>query len=45
MQGYGGQEIMIDFDNSRIVIVNTVHDNYDWYELVLQTIKNGNIRN
>jgi len=45
MQGYGGQEIMIDFDNSRIVVLNTVHDNYDWYELVLQTIKNGDIRN
>ena len=45
MEGYGGQAIMIDFDNSRIVVLNTVHTNFDWYELVLQPIKNGNIRN
>ena len=45
MEGYGGQAIMIDFDNSRIVVLNTVHTDYDWYELVLQAIKNGDIRN
>ena len=45
MEGYGGQAIMIDFDNSRIVVLNTVHSDYDWYELVLQAIKNGDIRN
>ena len=44
MMGYGGQTIMIDFDKSRIVVVNTVHSNFDWYELVLQPIKNGDIR-
>jgi hypothetical protein len=44
MDGYGGQAILIDFDNSRIVVVNTIHTNYDWYELVHQVIKNGYIR-
>jgi CubicO group peptidase (beta-lactamase class C family) len=45
MEGYGGQAIMIDFDKSRIVVLNTVHTNFDWHELVLQPIKNGDIKN
>jgi len=44
MEGYGGQSILIDFDNSRIVVLNTIHDNFNWYELVLQAIKNGKIK-
>ena len=44
LRGYGGQAIMIDFDKSRIVVVNKVHTNFDWYELVLQPIKIGDIR-
>jgi hypothetical protein len=45
MEGYGGQAIMIDFDNSRIVVVNTIHTNFDWYELVHQVIQNGHLKN
>lgn len=41
MDGYGGQAIMIDFDNGRIVVANSVHTDYDWYQLVHQVIKNG----
>ena len=43
MDGYGGQSILIDFDNSRIVVVNTVHNDYDWKALVYDVIKNGDI--
>lgn len=41
MDGYGGQAIMIDFDNARIVVANSVHTDYDWYQLVHQAIANG----
>jgi hypothetical protein len=44
MDGYGGQALMIDFDNSRIVSVNAAHDNYNWDELVYEAIKHGDIR-
>jgi len=43
MDGYGGQSILIDATNSRIVVVNTVHTNYDWDTLVFKAIKNGHI--
>jgi len=43
MVGQGSQSIMIDFDNSRIVVINTIHTNYDWYKLSHQVIKNGKL--
>lgn len=43
MDGYGGQAILIDNTNSRIVIVNTIHTNYDWERLVYDVIKDGRI--
>ena len=43
MDGYGGQQIIIDLDNSRIVVVQTIHKTYDWYNLVHQVIKNGRL--
>ncbi|MDB0048275.1 hypothetical protein N9F12_02420 [Burkholderiaceae bacterium] len=44
MDGYGGQNILIDTERSNIVVVNTIHTDYDWYELVHQAIKNEKIR-
>ena len=44
MNGYGEQSVLIDMDNSRIVVVNAVSTNYDWYELVYQPIKTGKLR-
>ena len=44
MDGYGGQSILIDMDNSRVVVVNSASTNYDWYELVYQPIKTGELR-
>ena len=43
MDGYGGQAQLIDFDNERIVSVNTIHTNYDWDELVYRAIRDGDI--
>ena len=44
MDGYGGQNILIDTERSNIVVVNTIHTDNDWYELVHQAIKNEKIR-
>ena len=44
LDGYGGQSILIDTENSRIAVVNSIHNDYDWYELVHQAIKNGKIK-
>ena len=39
MDGYGGQLIWIDFDNSRIVYVHTVHGDYDWVKIASTVIR------
>ena len=44
MEGYGGQSVMIDFDNSRILVLNTIHTNYNFDELVIKAIKNGKLK-
>lgn len=44
MEGKGGQSVLIDLDNSNIVVINAAHDNYDWYELAYQPIKTGKLR-
>ena len=41
MSGYGGQEIIIDVERSRIIVVNAMHDNYDWKRIVYEKIKSG----
>jgi hypothetical protein len=43
MDGYGGQIILIDFDNGGIVVVNSVHNNYDYWQLVHLAIQNGEL--
>ena len=40
MNGYGGQEILINFTDNKIVSVNAIHDNYNWSKIVLSAIKN-----
>lgn len=44
LDGYGGQMIWIDFDNSRVVSIHAAHPNYDWKALALGPIKDGEIR-
>ena len=41
MSGLGGQEIIIDVERSRIIVVNAMHDNYDWKRIVYEKIKSG----
>ena len=46
MGGYGGQAILIDMENSRIVVVNSLHYNRDKYKynvkkLLIDPIKKG----
>lgn len=43
MDGYGGQVVMMDMDEERIVVINATHDNYDWRSLALGFIKNGTL--
>ena len=35
---------MIDFDESRIIAISTVHTNYDYRSLVLDAMKTGIIK-
>ena len=30
MDGYAGQQVIIDMDNKRILIVNTIDEHYNW---------------
>ena len=39
MDGFGGQLIWIDFDNSRIVYVHTVHGDYNWQKIAAAVIR------
>ena len=39
MNGYGGQAIVIDFDKGRIIVVNSITEDYSWKNLVHSVIK------
>ena len=41
MNGFGGQNIMIDFDLGRIVVINSMHTNYNWKKIAHSVIKKG----
>ena len=41
MVGKGNQSIMIDFDKGRIVVINTMHSDYNWKRISHSVIKNG----
>ncbi|MDA1181869.1 MAG: hypothetical protein O3C64_05855 [Proteobacteria bacterium] len=41
MSGYGGQSIMIDFDLGRIVVINSIHTDYNWKKIAHSVIKEG----
>jgi CubicO group peptidase (beta-lactamase class C family) len=43
MNGYGGQNVIVDFDNNRVVVTNSVHVTYDWKALIFDAIKHGKI--
>ena len=40
MSGFAGQQILIDLDNKRIIVVNSLFKNYNWKKIVHSVIKN-----
>jgi len=41
MSGFAGQQILIDLDNKRIIVVNSLFKNYNWKKIVHSEIKKG----
>ena len=41
MSGFAGQQILIDLDNKRIIVVNSLFKNYNWKKIVHSVIKKG----
>lgn len=41
MDGFGGQMIVIDFDLGRIVVTNSIYNDYNWKRIVRDVIANG----
>ena len=41
MHGRGGQHIVIDFERSRIVVTNSIYENFNYEKIVYQPIKKG----
>ena len=39
MDGYGGQVIMIDFENNNIVVIHSIHLDYNWKKIAHSAIK------
>ena len=39
MDGYAGQQLIIDFDKKRIIYVASEDAHYQWYEIVYKTLK------
>ena len=39
MDGFGGQTIVIDLDNSKIIVINSVHYGYNWKKIVHKKLK------
>ena len=42
LSGFAGQQILIDLDNKRIIVVNSLYKNYNWKKIVHSAIKKGN---
>ena len=40
LSGFAGQQILIDIDAKRIIVVNSLYKNYDWKKIVYDKIKN-----
>ena len=43
MEGYGGQNVVIDMETGRVVITNSVHTNLDWQTLVYEAMRTGTL--
>jgi hypothetical protein len=40
LSGFAGQNILIDLDNKKIIVVSSLYRNYDWKKIVYKKIKN-----
>jgi len=41
MHGRGGQQIVIDFERSRIAVTNAIYENYNYSKIIYEPIKKG----
>ncbi len=41
LSGFAGQQILIDLDNKRIIVVSSLYRNYNWKKIVYDPIKKG----
>jgi len=41
MDGYAGQQVVIDMTKKRIILVHTIDQHYNWKKIVLDVIKKG----
>jgi hypothetical protein len=39
LSGFAGQQILIDLDNKRIIVVSSLYRNYNWKKIVYSVIK------
>ena len=39
MDGFGGQQIIIDFDRGRIIVINSLDRHYNWKKIVHKKLK------
>jgi len=39
MDGFGGQQVIIDFDKGRIIVINSLDRHYNWKKIVLKKLK------
>ncbi len=39
LSGFAGQNILIDLDNKRIIVINSLYRNYNWKKIVYKVIK------
>jgi len=44
MDGFGGQQILIDFEKKRIIVVNTLDQHYNWKKIVYKKIKEEKLK-
>jgi hypothetical protein len=44
MDGFAGQQILIDVDNEKIIVVNSLYRNYDWKKIVYDKLAPSNIQ-
>jgi len=40
LSGFAGQQILIDLDNKRIIVVSSLYRNYNWKKIVYSVIRN-----